>query len=54
VAAGTGLDLKLSAALVLPVASVEYSRSYVNPDRGLNYATGVQVTTGMGLRVGTW
>jgi hypothetical protein len=52
--AGTGLDLKLSAALVLRLASVEYSRSYVTPNRGLNYGSGVQVTTGMVLRVGTW
>lgn len=54
VAAGKGLDLKLSAALVFRVASVEYSRSYVTPIRGLTYANGVQVTTGMVLRVGTW
>ena len=53
-AAGTGLDLKLSAALVFRVASVEYSHSYVSPNRGFNYANGVQVTTGMVLRVGTW
>jgi hypothetical protein len=54
VAAGTGLDLKLSAALVFRVASVEYSHSYVTANRGLNYANGVQVRTGMVLRVGTW
>jgi hypothetical protein len=52
--AGTGLDLKLSAALVFRVASLEYSRTYVSPNRGLNYGNGVQVTTGMVLRVGTW
>src|SRR5581483_5431693 len=54
VQAGTGLDLKLTAALVFRVASVEYSRSYVTPNRGLNYGSSVQVTTGMVLRMGTW
>jgi hypothetical protein len=54
VQAGTGIDLKLSAALVFRLASVEYSRSYVTPNRGLNYGGSVQVTTGMVLRMGTW
>ena len=54
VQAGTGLDLRLSPALVFRVASLEYSRSYVSSNRGLNYGGGVQVTTGMILRVGTW
>ena len=40
--------------LVFRVACVEYSRSYVSPNRGLNYGGGVQVSTGMVLRVGTW
>jgi hypothetical protein len=52
--AGTGLDLKLSPAVVLRLASLEYSRSYVTPNRGLNYGSSVQLTTGMVLRVGTW
>ena len=54
VQAGTGLDLKLSPALVFRVASLEYSRSYVTANGGLSYANGVQVTTGMVLQVGTW
>jgi len=54
VQAGTGLDLKLSPALVFRVASLEYSRSYVTANRGMNYGSGVQVTTGMVIRVGTW
>jgi hypothetical protein len=54
VQAGTGLDLKLSPALVLRVASLEYSRSYVASNRGVNYGSGIQLTTGMVLRVGTW
>jgi hypothetical protein len=33
VAAGTGIDLKLGQAVVLRVASVEYSLSYVSPNR---------------------
>lgn len=38
VQAGTGLDLKLLTltVLVFRVASVESSRSYVSPNRGLN------------------
>jgi hypothetical protein len=53
-AAGTGLDLKVNDALAVRLASVEYSRAYVAPHRGLNYSTRLQVTTGIVLRIGTW
>ena len=52
--AGTGVDYKLSEAFALRVASVEYLKSSVGTVRGLSYSTGLQVTTGMVLRLGTW
>jgi len=54
VSVGTGVDYKLSAALALRVVSVEYMRSSVGMLGGMPYSNGLQVTTGMVLRLGTW
>jgi hypothetical protein len=51
---GTGVDYKLSDALAVRVASLEYLRSSVGRVGGMPYANGLQVTTGVVLRLGTW
>jgi hypothetical protein len=52
--AGTGVDYKLNDALAIRVASVEYLRSSIGTVGGLPYSRGLQVTTGMVLRLGAW
>jgi hypothetical protein len=54
ITAGTGVDYKLNEALAIRVARVEYLRSSVTSLGGLPYSSGLQVTTGMVLRLGTW
>jgi hypothetical protein len=54
ISVGTGVDYKLNAALALRVASIEYLRSSIGRVGGLPYANGLQVTTGVVLRLGTW
>jgi hypothetical protein len=54
VSLGTGLDYKLSAALAVRVASMEYMHSTIRKVDGLSYSNGLQVTTGVVLRLGTW
>jgi hypothetical protein len=54
ITAGTGVDYKLTDALALRVASVEYQRSTIPAVGGVPYNNGLQVTTGMVLRLGTW
>ena len=54
ISAGTGLDYKWNEALAFRVASIEYMRSSVGTLGGLSYANGLQVTTGIVLRLGTW
>ncbi len=54
VAAGTGVDYKINNALAFRVASLEYSRSWTQDLNGINYQNGLQVTTGLVLRMGTW
>jgi hypothetical protein len=54
VSAGTGVDYRLSEALAIRVASLEYSRSTLAKLGGLSYSRGFQFTTGMVLRLGTW
>lgn len=49
VTAGTGVDYALNAAVAIRVAGVEYLRSNLKP-----YNNGLQVTTGIVLRIGTW
>jgi hypothetical protein len=53
-AAGIGVDYKLNNALAIRVASLDYSRSWTNDLNGVNYQRGIQFTTGMVLRMGTW
>ena len=54
VAAGIGVDYKLNNALAIRVASLDYSRSWTSELNGVNYHKGMQFTTGMVLRMGTW
>jgi hypothetical protein len=52
--AGTGLDVKLNDALSYRVADLEYFHSWDKELNGLNYQHGLQLTTGLVLRIGTW
>lgn len=54
IGAGTGLDLKLNSAVAIRVASLGYSHSWVNKLNGVSYQNGVQFTSGLVLRMGTW
>jgi hypothetical protein len=54
ITAGTGVDYNWNAAIAFRVASVEYLRSSVGTVGGLSYSRGLQVSTGMVLRLGTW
>jgi hypothetical protein len=54
IAAGTGVDYKINNALAFRVASLDYSRSWSNDLNGVNYSNGLQFTTGLVLRMGTW
>ncbi len=53
-AAGSGVDLKLNNALALRVASLEITHNWVKSMGGLDYSTGVQFSTGLVLRLGSW
>jgi hypothetical protein len=53
--AGTGINYKLNEALAVKVANIEYLHARgVGGLGGMNYANGLQFTTGMVLRFGTW
>jgi hypothetical protein len=52
--AGTGVDYKRNDALAFRVASIEYLRSKAGKVGGISYSNGLQVTTEMVLRLGTW
>ena len=54
IAAGTGIDYKLNNALAFRVAGLEYSRSTLRSLGGMSYQRGLQFSTGMVLRLGTW
>lgn len=54
ISAATGVDYRLNRALALRIAGVEYTRSGVGNLGGLSYANGVQLTTGLVLKMGTW
>lgn len=54
IAAGTGVDYKINNALAIRVASFDYSRSWTNNLNAFNYSSGLQFTTGLVLRMGTW
>ncbi len=52
--AGGGLDVKLNNALSYRVVNLEYSHSWTDELNGINYRNGLQFTTGLVLRMGTW
>jgi hypothetical protein len=54
IAAATGVDYRINNALAFRVASLEYSHSWTNDLNGVNYQNGLQLTTGLVLRMGTW
>jgi hypothetical protein len=54
VAVGGGLDYDLNRALAFRVTRFEYMRSWMPPVRGIDYAHGMRLTTGLVLKVGTW
>ena len=53
-AGGIGVDYKLNNALAIQVASLDYTRSWTSDLNGVSYQKGVQFTTGVLLRMGTW
>ena len=53
-AAGIGVEYKLNNALAIRVASLDYTRSWTSDLNGVNYQRGMQFTTGLVLRMGTW
>ena len=54
VSVGTGVDYKVNAGLAVRVASIEYMHSQVGRVGGISYSNGLQVTTGLVVRLGTW
>jgi opacity protein-like surface antigen len=54
ITAGTGVDYKLSDALAIRVARIEYLYSNLDNVGGMSYGRGLQVSAGMVLRIGTW
>jgi hypothetical protein len=52
--AGSGVDVKLNNALSIRAVSLAYSHSWTSGLNGINYQNGVQVSTGLVLRMGTW
>jgi hypothetical protein len=54
VAAGGGVDYKLSRALILRVAELSYRHSWAPPLWGRTYSESVRFSSGLVLRMGTW
>ncbi len=54
IAMGGGVDYKINNALAFRVASLDYSHSWTNDLNGVNYQNGLQFSTGLILRMGTW
>jgi hypothetical protein len=52
--AGSGVDVKLNNALSIRALSLAYAHSWTKSLNGINYQNGVQVSTGLVLRMGTW
>lgn len=56
--AGTGVDIRLNPAFALRLASIEYARSWAGTPAGLpdgrNMNQGLQLSSGVILRMGTW
>jgi len=46
--------VKLNNALSYRVAKLEYSHSWTKELNGIKYQNGLQFTTGLVLRMGTW
>ncbi|MBM3787676.1 MAG: hypothetical protein FJW30_25250 [Acidobacteria bacterium] len=53
-AAGAGVDVRLNPVLALRLGTVEYTRSWIAPLDGLSYNRGLQLSSGIILRMGTW
>lgn len=51
---GGGMDIKLSRALGLQLANLEYVHSWLGNLNGVNLNHGFRLSTGLVLRVGTW
>jgi hypothetical protein len=51
---GGGIDYRLTAALAVRVAGIDYVHSWMDPVHGTNFNSGTRFTTGLVLRVGTW
>ena len=52
--AGIGVEYKLNNALAIRVASLDYTRSWTSDLNGISYQRGMQFTSGLVLRMGTW
>lgn len=56
--AGTGVDIRLNPAFALRLASIEYARSWAGAPAGIadgkNLNQGLQLSSGVILRMGTW
>lgn len=53
-AAGTGMDVRLSPVVALRVASLEYRKAWLPPVNGRSYNHGMALTMAVVLRTGTW
>jgi hypothetical protein len=51
---GGGADVRLSQALALRVANVEYVRSWLDSWNGADFNRGIRFSSGLILRIGTW
>lgn len=54
ISAGAGLDLHLNQAFAIRLASVDYTRAWIQPMPGFAAPGGIQLKFGVALRVGTW
>ena len=52
--AGVEMEYKLNNALAIRVASVDYNRSWSGNLNGVSYRQGLQFSSGVVLRIGTW
>jgi opacity protein-like surface antigen len=52
--AGAGVDVRLTSALAFRLVGLDYMYSRLDRLDGIGYGQGMQVTTGLVLRMGTW
>jgi hypothetical protein len=52
--AGAGVDVRMTNALAFRVASVDYLRSWTGPINATHLNEGLQLTSGLVVRMGTW